>query len=83
MLGLIDGDFAVIGDDLVDGRRAPCSTGCSARGGELVTAGRRRGRRARPRRGGRRRTLERRRPEVDVVVYDGGQPRYPLLIGVE
>jgi dihydroxyacetone kinase-like predicted kinase len=23
------------------------------------------------------------RPEVDTVVYDGGQPRYPLLIGVE
>ena len=23
------------------------------------------------------------RPEVDTVVYEGGQPRYPLLIGVE
>ena len=23
------------------------------------------------------------RPEVDTVQYDGGQPRYPLLIGVE
>ena len=23
------------------------------------------------------------RPTVDVVVYDGGQPRYPLLVGVE
>jgi hypothetical protein len=27
--------------------------------------------------------LHRTRPEVDTVVYDGGQPRYPLLIGVE
>ena len=27
--------------------------------------------------------LARSRPEVDSVVYDGGQPRYPLLIGVE
>ena len=24
-----------------------------------------------------------RHPEVDTVVYDGGQPRYPLLLGVE
>lgn len=24
-----------------------------------------------------------RRPDVDVVVYDGGQSRYPLLVGVE
>ena len=23
------------------------------------------------------------RPEADAVVYDGGQARYPLLIGVE
>jgi hypothetical protein len=23
------------------------------------------------------------RRDVDTVVYDGGQPRYPLLIGVE
>jgi hypothetical protein len=22
-------------------------------------------------------------PTVDVVVYDGGQERYPLLVGVE
>ena len=27
--------------------------------------------------------LRRTRPTVDVVVYDGGQDRYPLLIGVE
>jgi dihydroxyacetone kinase-like predicted kinase len=23
------------------------------------------------------------RPDVEVMTYDGGQPRYPLLIGVE
>jgi hypothetical protein len=27
--------------------------------------------------------LHRTRPEVDTLVYEGGQPRYPLLIGVE
>ena len=50
-------------------------------GGELVTAGRRRGRR-RPGRAVRR-APRATRPTVDVVVYDGGQQRYPLLIGVE
>jgi hypothetical protein len=24
-----------------------------------------------------------RHPEVDAVVYDGGQERYPMLLGVE
>jgi dihydroxyacetone kinase-like predicted kinase len=27
--------------------------------------------------------LERDRPEIEVLVLDGGQPVYPLLIGVE
>jgi len=27
--------------------------------------------------------LRRSRPEVDTAVYEGGQPRYPLLLGVE
>jgi hypothetical protein len=27
--------------------------------------------------------LAARHPTVDVVVYDGGQDRYPLLVGVE
>ncbi len=51
-------------------------------GGELVTlvAGRRR-----PATwpSGARRTSQDAHPTVDVVVYDGGQPRYPLLVGVE
>ncbi|HEY0620346.1 MAG TPA: hypothetical protein VGD15_22260 [Kribbella sp.] len=29
------------------------------------------------------RHVRRNRKDVDVVVYDGGQERYPLLIGVE
>jgi dihydroxyacetone kinase-like predicted kinase len=29
------------------------------------------------------RHVRRNRRDVDVVVYDGGQDRYPLLIGVE
>jgi hypothetical protein len=27
--------------------------------------------------------LEQQHPTVDVVVYDGGQERYPLLVAVE
>jgi dihydroxyacetone kinase-like predicted kinase len=27
--------------------------------------------------------LQRARPDVEVVAYDGGQPHYPLLVGVE
>ncbi|HWO52080.1 MAG TPA: dihydroxyacetone kinase, partial [Ornithinibacter sp.] len=30
-----------------------------------------------------REALERDRPELEVVVIDGGQPVYPLLVGVE
>ncbi len=30
-----------------------------------------------------RRHVETEHPTVDVVVYDGGQERYPLLLGVE
>ncbi|MDQ1614654.1 MAG: fatty acid kinase, partial [Actinomycetota bacterium] len=81
VLGIVDGDFAVIGTDL-------STVACTVvdrmlgSGGELVTLvsgadspGRL--------------TAEvvdhlgRTRPEVDTVVYEGGQPRYPLLIGVE
>jgi dihydroxyacetone kinase-like predicted kinase len=81
VLGIVDGDFAVIGDDLatVAGTVLDRMLGS---GGELVTlltgadadaslaaavADR----------------LRASRPELDSVVYDGGQPRYPLLIGVE
>ncbi len=53
-------------------------------GGELVTlvTG---GRRDAARRAGRRvrRRLRRDHPGVDLVVYDGGQPHWPLIVGVE
>jgi hypothetical protein len=80
-LGLIDGDVSVIGDDLA-GVAVRILDRMLSGGGELVTlitgAGapvdladivlER---------------LHARRPDVETVVYDGGQDRYPLLIGVE
>jgi uncharacterized protein len=81
VLGVVEGDFAVIGDSL------PAVADDVVRrllggGGELLTLvtgdGAPEGLADR---------LERRvseeRPEVDVVVYHGGQPRYPLLVAVE
>jgi len=81
VLGIVDGDFAVIGDDLA---RVACTVvdRMLGSGGELVTLVT--GLDADPAlaeavadhaRDG--------RPAVDTVLYDGGQPRYPLLIGVE
>jgi DAK2 domain fusion protein YloV len=81
VLGILDGDFAIIGDD-IDTVACAVVDRMLGSGGELVTlvtgvdAG-----------GGLADAvvehLHRTRPEVDSLVYDGGQPRYPLLIGVE
>ena len=80
VLGAVEGDFVVVGDDL-----GTVATDVVERllggGGEMVTlvAGKDGSELAE-------RTaayLRRTRPTVDVVVYDGGQDRYPLLIGVE
>jgi dihydroxyacetone kinase-like predicted kinase len=81
VLGIVDGDFAVIGDDLVEvagvvldrmlgsgGELVTLVTGADAEEGLADAVARQ---------------LRASRPEVDSVVYDGGQPRYPLLIGVE
>jgi DAK2 domain fusion protein YloV len=80
VLGVIEGDFVLVGQDLFE-----VATGVLERllggGGELVTlvsgadAGDLAERCAVH--------LRDARPTVDVVVYPGGQPRYPLLVGVE
>ncbi|WP_298520187.1 DAK2 domain-containing protein [uncultured Nocardioides sp.] len=82
VLGAIGGDFVVVGADLTDvavdvlGRLL-------GGGGELVTlvsghddAGGALARACAD-------WLEEQHPAVDVVVYDGGQERYPLLVAVE
>ncbi len=80
VLGVIEGDFAVVGDDLYD-----VVTGVLGRllagGGELVTlvAGE-----ASDDLADRAASwIDQEHPHVDVVVYDGGQERYPLLLSVE
>jgi dihydroxyacetone kinase-like predicted kinase len=81
VLGLIEGDVAVIGSDLAD-TGAEILDRMLAGGGEMVTmitgvdaddalVGRVRAH------------LEARWPHVEVVSYAGGHGRYPLLFGVE
>jgi dihydroxyacetone kinase-like predicted kinase len=82
VLGVIAGDFAVVGQDLYD-----VATDVLDRllggGGELVTLvagdGDPEGSLATRCAG----FVEEHHPAVDVVVYDGGQERYPLLMSVE
>ena len=81
VLGVVEGDFAVVGDDLYR-----VATDVLERllggGGELVTI-------VRGQDGATDLAercaayVEEHHPAVDVVVYDGGQDRYPLLVGVE
>ncbi len=81
VLGVVDGDFAVIGQTLAEVARDVVGRLLSG-GGELLTlvlgadapAGLADAVAA---------PLRRQRPDVEVVVLDGGQPRYPLLVGVE
>ncbi|MEV5325434.1 DAK2 domain-containing protein [Nonomuraea sp. NPDC052634] len=81
VLGLIGGDVAVIGDS-VAGVAVTVVDRMLAGGGELVTlvtgAGAEKGLAEEVER-----HLGRTRPDVDLVVYDGEQGGYPLLIGVE
>jgi dihydroxyacetone kinase-like predicted kinase len=82
VLGVVAGDFAVVGDDLY-----AVATDVLDRllggGGELVTivagAADAEGSLATRCAG----YVEEHHPAVDVVVYDGGQERYPLLVSVE
>jgi len=81
VLGIVDGDFAVIGSDLVEVATSVVDRMLGS-GGELVTVvtG------VDPEPGLAEAVVAHvraTRPEVDTVIYDGGQPRYPLLIGVE
>ncbi|MBM7786662.1 DAK2 domain-containing protein [Tenggerimyces flavus] len=81
VLGVVEGDFALIGADLATVGRDVLARLLGG-GGELVTvvtgADADAGLAAAVLEG-----VRATRPEVDTMVYDGGQPRYPLLIGVE
>ncbi|MFC6043343.1 DAK2 domain-containing protein [Nocardioides hankookensis] len=82
VLGVVAGDFAVVGEDLF-----AVATDVLERllggGGELVTivGGAGDGDGALATRCAA--YVEEHHPAVDVVVYDGGQPRYPLLMSAE
>ena len=81
ILGLVDGDIALVGEDIGVVARAILS-GMLAVGGELVTLVM--GADAGPElTDGLPEWLEDAFPLVDVVVYDGGQPLWPVIIGVE
>jgi DAK2 domain fusion protein YloV len=80
-LGLIDGDVVLIGSD-AEAVGAEVVDRLLGGGGELVTLisgvglpGDAISRLSAD--------LHRRRPDVECIAYDGGQPDYPLLIGVE
>jgi uncharacterized protein len=80
VLGVIAGDFAVVGDDL-DAVAADVVERLLGGGGELVTivagtGGADLAARAAA-------YVETTHPHVDVTVYDGGQDRYPVLVSVE
>ena len=81
VLGIVDGDVAFLGTEVPTAAREVLDRLLSA-GGELVTLVV--GAEAEPGLGERiAAALEHDRPELEVVVIDGGQPVYPLLIGVE
>jgi DAK2 domain fusion protein YloV len=80
VLGVIDGDFAVVGDDPREVTTTVLGRLLAA-GGELVTlvSGQDAGELATEAAA----WVDREHPHVDVVVYDGGQERYKLLMSVE
>jgi DAK2 domain fusion protein YloV len=81
VLGIVDGDVALLGSDVAETARDVLARLLSA-GGEIVTLvvgadaepGLAEAAAA---------ALLRDRPDIEVVVVDGGQPLYPLLLGVE
>ena len=82
VLGVIAGDFAVVGADLY-GVAEIVTERLLGGGGELVTLVAGAAEEAPVLASRCVDHLRRKYPYVDVVVYDGGQGRYPLLIGVE
>jgi dihydroxyacetone kinase-like predicted kinase len=80
VLGVIAGDFVVIGDDL-GAVAVDVLERLLASGGELVTLVR--GEQAGDVADSATSWVEEHHPHVDIVVYDGGQERYPLLMSVE
>lgn len=82
VLGLVEGDFVEIGDDLAEVAWRVTERLLTSGGGELVTLIR--GRDADDQLIGRLRArLRAWSPSLDVEVIDGGQGRYPLLVGLE
>jgi DAK2 domain fusion protein YloV len=79
-LGVVMGDFAVVGEDLGD-VALDVLRRLLAGGGELVTLVRGRDCGTLAEQCGA--WLAAEHPSVDVVVHDGGQERYPLLLSVE
>jgi uncharacterized protein len=81
VLGLVDGDFVEIGDDVTEVAWRVTERLLGS-GGELVTLVR--GRSADDRLIGQLRARIRAwSPSIEVEVIDGGQGRYPLLVGLE
>jgi len=80
VLGVIAGDFVVIGSELGEVAVAVLER-LLASGGELVTLVR--GQEAGDVADRAAAWVEEHHPHVDTVVYDGGQERYPLLMSVE
>ncbi len=81
VLGVLHGDFAVVGSDVQDVASYVAFRLLDG-GGELITLVTGDG--APPDLADRVvRAVEAARPEIDTVVYSGGQQRYPLLVAVE
>jgi dihydroxyacetone kinase-like predicted kinase len=82
VLGLVEGDFVEIGDNLAEVAWRVVERLLTSGGGELVTLVR--GRDADDQLIGRLMARIRRwSPSLDVEVVEGGQVRYPLLVGLE
>lgn len=79
-LGVVAGDFAVVGSDL-EVVATDVLERLLAGGGELVTIVAGEGGSGLAERVAA--DVEERHPTVDVAVHEGGQPRYPLLVSVE